>query len=306
MAVSLATLTAQGAAPFTAALRRPGGTFVITRDWEIFQITTGNNLTKIAALRDMTGRSHQWTRIPLSFVHWKTDWLVADATNEITRFRADGSFAGFVKTPFYAGTLAIVGQTLWGLNALATNPSDQLWRSTDGETFTAYSAPAKKEHFDSPLQNMLLLAGNRAGQLYTASVIGPPILHRLLPAEMRRDIMLGYSRSKLRASRTSPIGLLEDTGYSLPVRDIVALDTGFLVALRNREDVATAAHTSGLWLGRRADHYDASGRQIATAAFPSSVHWIVAVTALDVTGINRDGTFATAKWGRPLPSVVLP
>jgi len=56
----------------------------------------------------------------------------------------------------------------------------------------------------------------------------------------------------------------------------------------------------------RADRYDDSGRHIATAVFPDSVHWIVAVTPVDVTAINRDGIIFVAPWGRPVPGEITP
>jgi hypothetical protein len=159
--------------------------------------------------------------------------------------------------------------------------------------------------FDSPLHNVIILAGNRAGDLYVGAVFGPPVMHDLLISGKTRDFALAYSRSKKRASNGVPVGFVTDvTGYSLPTRDIVALDSGCVV-LRNREDVLNA-RTSELWLGRHADRYDASGRQLATAVFPSSVHWITAVTQTEVRGINRDGTVQKASWGRPLPAEITP
>jgi hypothetical protein len=291
-------------ANFEAAFRTPANCFLMSGIGEIYQADPQEGVKKLLVLSDATGRPYRWINPPRSFVQWKSEWLVTDMSNRLVRFGANGVWAGFIGLPFRAATLTVAGNSLWALNHLALSPASQLWRSTDGMTFTPANVVSSTERFHSPLRNLLLVAGDRAGRVYLMSIIGPPIVHQAYPVTV--DIHLAYSRSKGRDDLQDADRLIGDvTPYSLPARDLFPLDRGGIVVLRNREDVRGPSGTLELWLGLRADRYDAAAHHVATAVFPQSVHWIVAVTPTTVTGANRNGQIFSATWGQPMPGEII-
>ncbi|MDQ6801084.1 MAG: hypothetical protein M3041_09635 [Acidobacteriota bacterium] len=295
--------TASGA-DLTAAYRTPATCFLMSGAGEIYEANPREGLKKLFVLSDATGEPYHWINLPRSFVQWKSEWLVTDMSNRVVRFSAKGMWVGFIPLPFRAATLTVVGNSLWSLNHLATSPTNQLWRSTDGMTFTPVNVFSSTERFHSPLRNLLLVAGDGAGKLYVMPIIGPPILHQAYPAMI--GIQLAYSRSKQREVLQDADRIIADvTPYSLPARDLFPLDLRGIVVLRNREDVRSASGTLELWLGRRADRYDDASHHVATALFPQSVHWIVGVTPTTVIGVDRSGHVVSATWGKPVRGEII-
>src|SRR5205823_4071169 len=100
------------------------------------------------------------------------------------------------------------------VNLAAANASEQLWRSADAHTFTAYTGNDSKTPFESLVNNMLAMNGSSSGELYVAAIVGPPVIHRVWPPERRADIGAAYSRSKFRARMEQVYGPVQDvTAY---------------------------------------------------------------------------------------------
>ena len=101
-------------------------------------------------------------------------------------------------------------------------------------------------------------------------------------------------------------GAVDDvTDYSLPLRDLLPLPDGSFAVLRNREDVRGSTGKLELLKGRRADRYDRAGRQLSTAVFARSVHWLTEVTNTKVIGVSNAGDVVEATWGKPIPGEIV-
>lgn len=270
----------------------------VTMSGEVFRVNAGR-VEKVFVFSDRVGQPHIWMRPPRNFVLWRAEWLVSDFSNHLYRFDLTGIYRGLITLSFRPGAIVVAGDSLWALNTAAPDSTRQFWRSTDGVSFSPIQLSSGIQRFDSPLGNLVLVAGDRKGLLYEMSIIGPPILHRAYPPGARLDISLAYSRSRARARRDHASGYIQDVSpYSLPVRDLLPLTGGRIVVLRNREDVRTASGQLVLDLGRRADLYAAQGQHRMTATFPASVNWIVETTPSAVLGMTRSGDLVVARWQR--------
>ena len=156
------------------------------------------------------------------------------------------------------------------------------------------------------MSRLVVVRGSSTGDVYVASIVGAPVIHRVWPVNRRVDLAIAYSRSKARSEMEHAVGFVEDvTAYSLPLRDVLPLSDGSFVILRNREDVRGAGRTLDLLKGRRADRYDRAGHQVATAVFPRSVHWLTEVTDGAVTGVSNKGDIVATNWGKALPGEII-
>lgn len=307
LALAVLPLLARTAAgeQFADAARQPDGAFLLTRGGDVYWTAlAGPAPQKRFTLSDAAGHPYRFSRRVRTFARWHSEWLAADGTAQIVRFRADGVLAGIIDTPFRAGKLFVAGGRLWALSILAASPADQLWFSDDGKRFTAAGGDAS-HRFESPNDNLILVGGNGKGDVFVAPIIGPPVLQRVWPAGKRRRFELAYGRTRGRATLEKAEGTIEDaTPYSQPVRDFVAGDSGDLIVLRNLEDVRNGAGRLERIRGRRVDHYDPNGRHLATASFPASMRWILAATPTEIRGLTESGTLASAPWGKPQPGEV--
>jgi hypothetical protein len=297
------SLPAAGA-DFVAAFSDASGSFLIDGAGVISALQPNGSLTRAVVLSQSPGKPHRWARPVRTFARFGSTWVASDGSDHLVQFRADGIFSREVTLPFRAATLAVAGNRLWGLNMLAMHSGEQLWSSTNGKDFVAYDASAKTP-FDSPLDNLVLLEGNRSGDLYFGSMIGPPVLKRLRPPAKPVAFPLAYSRTKQRTALEQAAGLIDEVApYSQPARHLMAADDGGVVVLRNREDILNASKRLETWVGRRVDRYDAAGRHVATGVFPDTARWIIAVNQSEALGIDRSGRTIVAKWGKPVPSLV--
>jgi hypothetical protein len=307
-AALLATAVALGAyaTDFTDAFRGPSASYLVTPIGEVYTIGPGRSLQKIFIFHDARNLSHRWSRPPASIVRWKSEWLVSDGSTHLARFHEDGLFDSLVDSPVPVRNLAVSKDAIWAVSLAARNPAEQLWRSTDGRTFAPYAGSASRAPLESPVYNLLVLSAAPSGEVYVASVVGAPLVHRIWPQDRTLDIHLAYSRSKPRAGMEEVFGAVDDVSpYSLPLRDLVPLPDGGLAVLRNREDVRGSTARLELLKGRRADRYDRAGRQVATAVFERSVHWLTEVTDKSVTGVSNAGDVVVATWGKPIPGEIL-
>ena len=78
-----------------------------------------------------------------------------------------------------------------------------------------------------------------------------------------------------------------------------------MIVLRNREDVRGPSGKLEPLLGRRADRYDRSGKQIATAMFPKAVQWIAFPTSTTIGGVTKNGETFIVKWAAPRAGEIL-
>ena len=303
MAASLSTIR-RCSAECSNEFSDPSGSFLIDAVGTIHAVQPNGSITKALVLSQSAGKPVRWTRAVRTFARLGASWFAADGTERLVQFRADGTYSGEVAVPFRIATLTVAGNRLWALNMLAMRSGEQLWFSTDGRKFTAYDA-SPKQQFDSPLDNLVLLEGNRAGDLFFGSMIGPPVLKRVRPPAKPVAFPLAYSRTKQRTTFEDAEGLVEEVApYSQPARHLMAIDDGSVAVLRNREDILNASRKLETWIGRRVDRYDASGRHVATGVFPETARFVVAVTKTEAVGINRSGAAISAKWGKPVPGAV--
>ena len=295
-------------AEFVAAFRELPVSYLLTATGEIYGVRPGDSVpTSVFVLSDTAARRpFRWNSAVRSFVRWRSEWVVADGSKRLLHFDAGGAFSGSVEAPFRVGKLAVAGKRLFALNVLANNAGEQVWQSTDGKHFSPLKRNGENRRFESPLDNLILLGGGHGDELYVASLIGPPVLHRIWPPDRLQDLRLAYSRSTLRAGLEEATGFIDDvTPYSQPIRDLVVSEQGDVLVLRNREDVRTPSGRLELISGQRADRYDASGRHMATAVFPRTMNWITLVTPASVWGMSKSGDIATAKWGKPIAGEIL-
>ncbi len=291
-------------AEFVAAFSDPSGSFLIDAVGTIHALQPNGSIAKAIVLSQSPGKPFRWTRPVRTFARLGASWFAADGTERLVQFRADGTYSGEVAVPFRIAALAVAGNRLWALNMLAMRSDEQLWFSTDGRKFAAYDALSKQQ-FDSPLDNLVLLEGNRAGDLFFGSMIGPPVLKRVRPPAKPVAFPLAYSRTKQRTTFENAEGMVDEvTPYSQPARHLMAIDDGSVAVLRNREDILNASKKLEAWIGRRVDRYDASGRHVATGVFPETARFVVAVTKTEAVGISRSGGTIIAKWGKPVPGTV--
>ena len=289
---------------FVAAFSDPSGSFLIDASGAIHAVQPNGSIAKTIVLSQSPGKPLRWARPVRTFARLGASWFAADGTERLLRFRADGMYSGEVTVPFRIAALTVAGNRLWALNMLAMRSDEQLWFSTDGRNFTAYDASSKQQ-FDSPLDNMVLLEGNRAGDLFFGSMIGPPVLKRARPPAKPVAFPLAYSRTKQRTAFEDAEGIVDEVApYSQPARHLMAIDDGSVAVLRNREDILNASKKLETWIGRRVDRYDASGRHVATGVFPETARFVVAVTKTEAIGISRSGGTIRAKWGKPVPGAV--
>jgi len=285
-----------------AAWRGNGATWLINGVGELYELRPGQPIRRALLLTE-NGRARRWSRTPTSLANWKNQWFVTDGSNTMARFDAKGAFTGAISLPVRAANVIAAGPQLWIVNSAAPSPAEQLYSSTDGRTFKPYRREG--ERFATPMDNVLIIGGSGAGELWASRVVGPPVISRLAPGPAK-NVPVAYSRSKFRSTMESVTGLVDDvTIYSLPVRDLLPLDRSGVVVLRNREDVEDQSGKVIPFLGRRADRYDAGGKHTGTAVFPDSVHWIASVDQSGVTGVSRAGKVLTAKWGQQVPGTVL-
>src|SRR5438132_5863699 len=311
---ALCVLTAVGAfgvfsspakGEFVAAFRERSTSCFISAVGEIYALND-ERLAKAVILTDSSQHPFRWQSAVRSFARWRSQWIVADGSKRLLQFRANGVYAGVVEVPIRVGRLVTAGNYLWALNLLATKPDEQLWYSADGKKFSPLKTLGRQRPFDSPLENLVLLGGDRQGDLYAASMVGPPILRRVWPPKRALEIRLAYSRSAFRAGLEKPEGLIDDvSSYSQPVRDVLGLDDASVVIVRNREDIRNASGKLELWSGRRADRYDSVGHHVGTAVFPRSINWIASTNGTSIRGINKAGEIAIAKWETPIPGEIV-
>ncbi|MEO8033789.1 MAG: hypothetical protein ABI837_05105 [Acidobacteriota bacterium] len=308
VAFAAAVFTISAAATeFETVYHAPDTAYLMTAVGEVFVVHGTEPLRRLFIFSDTPTRPHPWHKKPTGLTQWKSEWLVANNTGQLTRFDMKGMFLGYKKLPAGGTILTASGHWLWVIDILATSPVTQTWRSTDGTAFTPFNLMNSSDaRLVDQTQNLMVLSGTKTGTLFAVSIIGPPVIHRIDPPQTRRDIRAAYSRTRSRSNFEKIEGMIDDvTHYSLPVRDMVSSDNGELIALRNREDVKRSTGGTELLLGRRADRYDATGRQVATAVFSRSVHWIVSATLKTVTGVSRSGDVVTATWDRALPGEII-
>lgn len=298
------------AADFEAAYRDRSAIYLLSSVGDgIYVPQPAGAPKRILSFFDAAGRPYRWQKNPTGFARWRSQWIVADTTNRLVRFNEKGIVTGFIELPARASSLATPGDGISFLNPLAVRPSQQLWHSSDGKTFRPVPQPdaVEDETFSNPTRNLVVVAGSPDGALYFAWVIGPPVLRRALDPAGGKTFPLAYSRTKLRSSLDEVVGDSGDvTRYSLPTRDLLALEGGSVVVLRNREDVPDGAGRSKAIQGLRADRYDAAGRHVATATFSEPVRWLSSPRSDGLSGITREGATVTAQWAKPLPGIILP
>ncbi|HSY51732.1 MAG TPA: hypothetical protein VLC46_23215 [Thermoanaerobaculia bacterium] len=307
-AVVLAIAVAFGAAAvdFKDAFRTRKMSYLMTPVGEIYAIDPQHPLHRAFLFHYANNLPYRWSRTPLGFVRWNSGWLVADGSNYLTHFRDDGLFDALVELPVRVVKVAATDDAVWAVSLIATNSAVQLWRSTDGHSFAPYMGGTSPVRFTSLANSLLILTASPEGDVYVASIIGPPIVHRVWPPDRRSEIRIAYSRSKMRAGMEEIYGAVDDvTEYSLPLRDILPLPDGGFAVLRNREDVRGATGKLELLKGRRADRYDRAGHQTATAVFARSVHWLTEVTRSKVIGVSNAGDVVVAAWGKPVPEEIV-
>jgi hypothetical protein len=305
LALSLPMASAGAAGyEFVTAFRDSSSAYALTQIGEIYQIH-GPAVTKAVTLSDAAGRPYRWQNPPKSFVRWHGEWVVCDNSARLLWFSNRGTFVRATNVPVRADKIAVAGDALIVHSVVANTMAEQFWATVDGKS-VARVPVADTRRFESPLENLLVIAGGRHGEIYSAPLLGPPVVHLAWLAGRRRDIAVAYSRTAFRASLERPTGVVDDVDpYSQPLRDLYPLEDGGLAVLRNREDVRGHDGKTQSMVGRRLDRYDRAGRQTATAQFPSTMRWVIAVTERDVTAVSRTGDIATAVWGKPLSGEIL-
>jgi len=263
---------------------------------------------RVIAFHTAAGRAFLWPKEPTGLAHWQSEWFVADGTTQIAHFREDGTFAGFLDLPARASFLTTCGPALYFVNPVARRPSERIFRTVDGKTFSPLplSPGEVDERFPNLSHNLLVIAGSADGSLYYIPVFGQPVLRRVLPAGSEKAFPIAYSRTKFRASLDEVIGEVGDaTKYSLPARDLLAMDGGAVVVLRNHEDVRGASGRIESIKGMHADLYDRAGRHLASATFSQPVRLLVASGKEFVSGTTLEGGLVTARWGKPMEGEIL-
>lgn len=305
LALSLPIVSAEAAGyEFVTAFRDASGAYALTQIGELYQID-GRAVTKAFTFSDAGGRPYRWQSPPKNFARWHGEWIVCDNSARLLWFSNHGTFVRATNVPVRADRLAIAGDTLIVHNVIANSMAEQFWATIDGKS-VARVPVADTRRFESPLENLVVLAGGRHGEIYSAPLLGPPVVHLAWPAGRRRDIAVAYSRTAFRASLERPTGVVDDVApYSQPLRDLYPLEDGGLAVLRNREDVRGHDGKTQSMVGRRLDRYDRAGRQTATAQFPSTMRWVIAVTGRGVTAVSRTGDIATVAWEKPLSGEIL-
>lgn len=303
--IVLPVLSAQAAAPeFVLVFRDSTGTYPVTALGDMYSVRN-NGVTKLFTLSDAAGRPFRWHSTPTGITRWRSEWIVCDNSNRLLHFNVAGSFTGATEIAVRAIGVAVSADQLIIHNLVAASRADQLWSTKDGVNVSRIPLPSTGA-FQSPLDNLVIVAGDERGEIYTAPIVGPPVIRVAWPADRQRVIAAAYSRTAFRASLEEPLGFVDDVGpYSQPFRDLYVLSDGGIAALRNREDVQTAPGKRATITGRRADRYDASGKQTATAEFPVTMRWVTAVTPRSVTAITRNGDVVTVAWGKPKPGEIL-
>lgn len=294
---------------FKSAFRDRSGAYLLSSAGDgIYAPQSAGPPRRVIAFRNPGGGPFRWQKEPSGLARWQSEWFIADGTTRITRFKEDGAFAGFSDLPARASFLTTCGRALYLVNPVARRPSERIFRTVDGKKFSPLPLTAgdADEPFPNLSHNLLIVAGSADGALYFIPLFSQPVLRRLLPAGSEKVFPIAYSRSKIRASLDEVIGEVGDpTKYSLPARDLLALDGGDVIVLRNHEDIRGAAGRLESIKGMRADWYDRSGRHMATATFSQSVRLLVTSGKEAVSATNLEGGLVTALWGKPLEGEIL-
>src|SRR5437016_1671982 len=94
------------ATDFKDTFRTPSASYFITPIGEIYVIRPGGGLQKAFQFRDAHNLPYRWSRLPLSFVQWKAQWIVADGSSQLARFRENGVFDSMIGVPVRVPRLA--------------------------------------------------------------------------------------------------------------------------------------------------------------------------------------------------------
>ncbi len=270
--------TELAASDFPSAFHDRSGTYLLSGIGDgVYVPQPGSPPRLMIAFRDPSGKPFRWQKAPSGLAHWQSTWLISDGSIRITRFKEDGAFLGFFQT-------------------------------ADGKKFSPLPPPAGggDAPFPNLSHNLLVIGGSAGGSLYFIPLFGQPVLRRILPAGSEQAIPIAYSRSQYRSSLDEVIGEVGDaTKYSLPARDLLVLDGGDVIVLRNHEDIRGTSGRIEPIKGLRADRYDRSGKHIATATFKDSARWLVASGNDAVSAMTREGAPVAARWGKPIPGEIL-
>ena len=304
-AAILAPAGVAAAPEFVASFRLPDRVYLTTAVGAL-HVSVDGDPRKVFDFSDSPGRPHRWSRPVRSIAQFRSAWLVADGSNRVFRFDDRGILLETIATPFHAAMFCVAGDRIWVLSSLAQTAAEQLWFSLDGSRFEHAMIAGPPARFETPLRNLLVLAGGRHGELYVAPVIGPPSAAQVWPRGKRENVPLAYSRTRHRASLAEVIGFIEDvTPYSQPVRDMLVADNGDLFVLRNREDVRATSGRVEAFAGRRVDRYDAAGRHLFTAVLPETARWLARINATEAVAITKNGVRVAGEWKRPIPAEVI-
>jgi hypothetical protein len=294
---------------FPSAFHDRSGTYLLSAVGDgVYAPQPGSPPKLMITFRDPSGGPFRWQKSPRGLARWQSAWLISDGTTRITRFKENGAFAGVLDLPAHASFITVCGPALCFVNPVARSPSERIFKTVDGKKFLPLPPPAGggDEPFLNLSHNLLVIGGSTDGTLYFIPLFGQPILRRLLPAGTEKAIPIAYSRSQFRASLDEVIGEVGDaTKYSLPARDLLVLEGGDVIVLRNHEDVRGASGRLEPIKGKRADWYDRSGKHIATATFNDSARWLVSFRKDAVSATTRQGVPLTSRWAKPIAGEVL-
>lgn len=244
-------------------------------------------------------------RGPTGMTLWKSEWLVANNTDRILRFSADGRYLGDRAVPAVVSDISTAGETLWLHHSLGARGVAEFWTSRDGANFEAapgWERGTRRGTVAAIVEGQSLLAGGRSGELLVVYRVGPPTLYRLASHRPAEVWPLAYRRSRARAAleRYRP-DREELTDYSLPALDLAPEGDGTVLVLRNREDRVASDRGQVIEEGRRVDRYAADSAHMGTAEFSEGIRWILRTWGKEVLGLTRNGRLQRAAFGRPQP-----
>ncbi len=302
----VAATTGNPMPPFRAVARSGSQTFLLDEHSRNIYASVAAQLPRAVTGLVAGARPFRWRVHPFTFALWRDSWLVANGTDELTRFSRAGAYQGTVRLPIEASNVVASGARLWIYSISAHVRGSRFWSSVDGVRFDPVRASFVDERAKPPaklLEAHALLAAAPGDRIAMIRSVGAPELRFVSADGTSETMQLAYSRTRERdgLTRFKKDGFLL-TRYSSPASDLVAQDDQVIV-LRNREDVRVNGVTQTV-VGQRIDKY-VKGRHVATAEFPETVRWILGADTASVSGITLSRTVIRAKWSAPQPSAII-
>lgn len=294
---------------FRHVAHQQGAVWLLAEDGSAIYTQQGVEAPRVMVrLTDASGRPYSWgKRPPVAVAKWRNHWLLVDGSDKLFTFHPSGALKGVSPLPTPATLIVASPQRLWVYNGLMTARGQRIWTSTDGARFTPTELAVIDESSrnDRVLGAQIVLAGGNGGDFYYAHLIGPPVLHRVLPGGRKVDVPVAFSRTPRREALTSwDPNQPSLEGYSSPVGEIVVLQDNSLIVLRNREDVRRNGKPAPV-LRLHVDRYSPNHRLTASAAFSEPVRSVLREDGKRVTVLTLSGKVVSAPWGTPFAGGVV-